>query len=255
MTILITLVILYCYLIFIDDAIKNRIVKRAKMTSINDFLSDHDTIVQQHLQESLHKSLNSSGFTSYELLAQLLRNDKFCPKLLNTIMKSLWIINDPTGGLGPYISKSVESVINWALELVPQGVTKVQLKKFSFGLDAPHVHAVRSFSMYNPKCTRQRPDVDPIAYDAKNLNFIHDISNKCEHLVVVMDFSYVSRDLDIVLSLRSNEVKVSVLPEASVSVNEVIMAGVLQLDVELIPEYPFFGNLTVRRMSFQTTYH
>jgi hypothetical protein len=50
--------------------------------------------------------------------------------------------------------------------------------------------------------------------------------------------------MDIVLTLRSLDVK-SVLPEATVTVSGVAMTGVLRLDAELTPQYPFVGNTTV----------
>ena len=67
----------------------------------------------------------------------------------------------------------------------------------------------------------------------------------CERLVLDLDVTYVSRDMDIVLTLRSSDVR-SVLPEATVTLSGVVLSGVLRLDGELTPDYPFFGNATVR---------
>lgn len=67
----------------------------------------------------------------------------------------------------------------------------------------------------------------------------------CERLVVDLDVTYVSRDMDIVLTLRSSDVR-SVLPEATVTLSGVVLSGVLRVDGELTPNYPFVGNATVR---------
>ena len=50
--------------------------------------------------------------------------------------------------------------------------------------------------------------------------------------------------MDIVLSLRPTDIK-SALPEASVSISGVALAGTLRIDAEVIPEYPFLGKSTV----------
>jgi hypothetical protein len=67
----------------------------------------------------------------------------------------------------------------------------------------------------------------------------------CERLVLDLDVTYVSRDMDIVLTLRSSDVR-SVLPEATVTLSGVVLSGVLRVDGELTPDYPFVGNATVR---------
>lgn len=67
----------------------------------------------------------------------------------------------------------------------------------------------------------------------------------CERLVLDLDITYVSRDMDIVLTLRSSDVR-SVLPEATVTLSGVVLSGVLRVDGELTPDYPFVGNATVR---------
>ena len=73
----------------------------------------------------------------------------------------------------------------------------------------------------------------------------------CERLVLDLDVTYVSRDMDIVLTLRSSDVR-SVLPEATVTLSGVVLSGVLRVDGELTPDYPFVGNATVRTYVLST---
>ena len=68
----------------------------------------------------------------------------------------------------------------------------------------------------------------------------------CERLLLDLDLSFVTNDMDIVLTLRSQDVK-SVLPEATVTLSGLVLSGILRLDAELTPEYPFVGNTTVRK--------
>lgn len=63
-----------------------------------------------------------------------------------------------------------------------------------------------------------------------------------------LDITYISRDMDNLLTLRSSDVR-SVLPEATVTLSGVVLSGVLRLDAELTPDYPFLGNATVSNSS------
>ena len=74
----------------------------------------------------------------------------------------------------------------------------------------------------------------------------------CERLVLDVDLVYVSQDMDIVLTLRSSDVK-SVLPEATVTLSGITLSGVVRLDGELTPQYPFIGNTTVGFLCFCCT--
>ena len=66
----------------------------------------------------------------------------------------------------------------------------------------------------------------------------------CDQLVVEMDTLYVSKDMDIVVSLRSSDLQ-SMLPDLSVRMSEVVFEGVVRLKMQLTADYPFFGNATV----------
>ena len=67
----------------------------------------------------------------------------------------------------------------------------------------------------------------------------------CQRLVLDVEFSYVSTDMDIVLTLRSSDIK-SVLPEAKITLGGLSIHGQIRIDIELIPDFPFMGNATVR---------
>lgn len=66
----------------------------------------------------------------------------------------------------------------------------------------------------------------------------------CQQVIGDIDFLYVSKDLDFVFTLRPNDVK-SVLPETMISISDFTIKGRLRMHIDLIPEYPFFGNATV----------
>ena len=55
---------------------------------------------------------------------------------------------------------------------------------------------------------------------------------------------YVSEHMDVVFSLRPPDVK-SVLPEVKASLSALSLAGVLRIDAEVTPDYPFLGKATV----------
>lgn len=67
----------------------------------------------------------------------------------------------------------------------------------------------------------------------------------CEQLIADIDFSYVSQNMDLVFTLRPDDMK-SVLPEGVIAISDLSMRGRLRMHIDLIPEYPFFGNATVR---------
>ena len=66
----------------------------------------------------------------------------------------------------------------------------------------------------------------------------------CQHLIAEVDFSYLSRDMDIAFSLRNTDVQ-SMLPEATVKLSEISLSGTVRIDSELTSDYPFVGNATV----------
>ena len=287
------------------------------------------------------------------------------------MMSSLWSV-ERTGGLGPYISRTIQGLVNDELALVPPGIANIQLKRLTLGTQPPIVQSIKIHSRRASICitpaeesthkvhNRQndkydtsskslesegnpesrsvdkgvRPAVispDSVQTDLvqgkidanidtdRELGLENRRSNKgmewsqweewqmewdkrhighatstiastpsitstsssaqqtqtpqriwthrtgtgskggrgsgmsrrpgggsgCERLVLDLDVTYVSRDMDIVLTLRSSDVR-SVLPEATVTLSGVVLSGVLRLDGELTPDYPFFGNATVR---------
>ena len=332
-------------------------------------------------------SSSSSGSNIYESSTE---EDKFQPLdfetsiWVNVIMSSLWGV-ERNGGLGPYISQSIQQAVNDELALVPPGIANIQLKRFTLGTQTPVIQAVKVHSKRASICIT--PADQPTHWDSQTnrsgysgykqeikevkegiqktvlkvfngystpikmkktsvtdasdgvlreneserardgdgngeeegpkggspewsqwqewqsewdrrhtqpLSIHSSVSSSssssshsdtssqqstgstsgssssssmyggrnrrgssvgsvvrrpgggsgCERLVVDMDLSYVSRDMDIVLTLRSSDVQ-SVLPEATVTLSGVVLAGVLRVDAELTPDYPFIGNATV----------
>jgi hypothetical protein len=66
----------------------------------------------------------------------------------------------------------------------------------------------------------------------------------CDRLILDLDFVYMSKDMDIVLSLRPSDLR-SVMPDVSVTLSEVRLVGEVRLAIQLTKDYPFFGNATV----------
>jgi hypothetical protein len=276
---------------------------------------------------------------------------------MNVVMASMWSV-ERVGGVGSYISQTIQGLVNDELALVPPGIANIQLKRFTLGTQPPVVQAVKVHSKRASICiapTEQptragsggqrrasreggsgrlsgavdeeekedtfqrvttnalqtamldgdgreagpdgksvertqweawqsewdrrhvRPppasfssspssspspssssteshDKQPIrsqTHRSSSRSGVSAISkrpgggNGCERLVMDIDVTYVSRDMDIVLTLRSSDVR-SVLPEATVTLSGVMLSGILRLDAELTPEYPFVGNASVR---------
>lgn len=79
--------------------------------------------------------------------------------------------------------------------------------------------------------------------EGNNTDYDH-FSISCDRLYLDLDVIYASKDMDIELSLRSSDLK-SVMPEMSVSLNEVIFAGQVRMGMQLTTDYPFIGNTTI----------
>ena len=154
----------------------------------------------------------------------------------------------------------MEKALNVELARVPPGIAKLQLKNFNIGTNAPIIRAIKvtPYRMPDKACssnhnTNTNALTDTFNYirrePKKWYDMLHTTDRNvkvikgCEHLIIEVDVGYVSKDMDIILSLRSNDLN-SVLPEASVTVSKLAMSGIVTLDSELIPDYPFFGNAT-----------
>lgn len=66
----------------------------------------------------------------------------------------------------------------------------------------------------------------------------------CDRLIMDLDFVHMSKDMDIVLSLRPSDLR-SVMPDISVTLSEVRLVGEVRLAIQLTKDYPFLGNATV----------
>lgn len=69
--------------------------------------------------------------------------------------------------------------------------------------------------------------------------------SESDRLVLDIDFVYCSKDMDIVVALRSPNVK-SALPEASFRLSELMFSGKLRINSSLTADFPFLGNASVR---------
>jgi hypothetical protein len=80
-----------------------------------------------------------------------------------------------------------------------------------------------------------------IASNQSKLPFLDQFSAQCDRLVVEVDAVYASRDMGVALSLRSNDLK-TLVPEVTVTLSEVHVAGQLRLNISFTSEYPFLGE-------------
>lgn len=292
------IIFLWFYLLAMENVLRGRLINRSEILASHNLAKSHN--------------LSPTKFSRVDSNVNEKQSDKFTVHDLqwfNTILDSMWIIDGPEGGLGPYISQSVEDFLQRELSQVPPGVAQLSLKKFSFGVNAPVLHSVvvrhriKNCSICHHHhdesfVQKQRPNYgvktfydrnrekaidkltelseylksllcDKIAakirdipvFDAGNLNrWIHSNCNNmskssskpelfprgCELLISDIKYSYVSKDLDMVLAVRSLEVQsVYVSSELTVALKEIAFAGTFRLVTELIPEYPFVGNTTV----------
>jgi hypothetical protein len=79
------------------------------------------------------------------------------------------------------------------------------------------------------------------ASNQSKMPFLDQFSARCDRLVVEVDAVYASRDMGVALSLRSNDLK-TLVPEVTVTLSEVHVAGQLRLNISLTSEYPFLGE-------------
>ena len=98
---------------------------------------------------------------------------------LNVLLTSLWGVDK--GGLGAYFSEILKVALDTQLALVPPGLAKIDLKRFSLGGRAPTVKGVRVFRNKAAICLAT--------------------GTGCNHLVLQLDLAYLSHDMDIALAL------------------------------------------------------
>ena len=87
----------------------------------------------------------------------------------------------------------------------------------------------------------KRSDMRPGLQSTDHPVFLEQFSAQCDRLVVEMDAVYASKDMGVVLTLRNSDLK-TLLPEVSVTLAEVHLAGKLRLNMSLSPDYPFIGE-------------
>lgn len=64
---------------------------------------------------------------------------------VNVVMAALWNV-ERAGGLGSYISSTIQGLVNEELALVPPGIANIQLKRFTLGTQQPIVQSVKVLS-------------------------------------------------------------------------------------------------------------
>ena len=111
---------------------------------------------------------------------------------LNLCTTSLW-----STGLGTYLSSAIMCSLDLQLQQVPPGVARVRVKHLTLGDSPPILTGVRVMSPSHSQEVRGRGR---------------------DRLVVDLDFVFVSRQMDIQVTLRPADVQ-SILPEAAVAVN------------------------------------
>jgi Ca2+-dependent lipid-binding protein len=239
-----TILLVFIYITALDNLYRKKILTSIGIDAINDFVNKHP---QSYSNTFSKKGISRGAISDYEV-----------SNWFNIITGAIWNIEgaNEVGGCGPYLAKSIEQSLNIELARVPPGIAKLQLKNFNLGTKSPIIRALKvtPYRIPDSVCTKvpiKNMNNKVIGGELwkwyeklnKNRNDKDTIIKGCEHLIIEIDVGYVSKEMDIILSLRSNDIN-SVLPEASVTVSTLAMSGILTLDSELIPEYPFFGNAT-----------
>lgn len=83
-------------------------------------------------------------------------------------------------------------------------------------------------------------------------NYFHE---NCDYLLFYFDIIYSSNDMNIKISLSTNTNKdmYTVVPDLTLSLNDVVFEGIIEMKIFLTNDYPFLGNSTVS--SFHFLYH
>ena len=177
---------------------------------------------------------------------------------LNTLLASLWTV-EGSGGLGAYVSDSISVELNDQLQKVPPGVAKLRIKQFSLGSQGPIVSGIRMYRYHAPVCLSSgsgdgRSSSSSASYSGRggSRSSAPLTSTGCERLIADIDLSYLSKDMNIALSMRPT-LEQSLLPEVTVTLSQFALRGVLRLDTELIPDYPFVGNATLAFLTLPST--
>eukprot|EP00602_Paraphysomonas_sp_CaronLab_P003423 CAMPEP_0185022760 /NCGR_PEP_ID=MMETSP1103-20130426/5458_1 /TAXON_ID=36769 /ORGANISM="Paraphysomonas bandaiensis, Strain Caron Lab Isolate" /LENGTH=766 /DNA_ID=CAMNT_0027554977 /DNA_START=297 /DNA_END=2600 /DNA_ORIENTATION=- len=210
---------------------------------------------------------------------------------MNAFIESLWSIGaNGNGGLGAHISWSVKDAINEELKGLPRGMGHLYLKRFSLGSVPPKVRGVRVFSKHPGHCMAA---VTPVQKEMNESNSVHHMwdalvvaalgmlhknstmTNKtqtlvpCERIVIDVDTSFISQDMDLIFSLRretwdeksyygegfsfSRMVgdmqaaagKRETTDATTATVSDVMISGIVRIDSEIVDTYPFLGNASV----------
>lgn len=144
---LVAVLFLYSYLIAVESISRHRLTHRVRIQAVNDYIL-HPPSPSPTERSGSHHTRGSEANGDYDSTSRSsssssLRSDTLNLQWVNTAVNAFWLIGSD-GGLGPYISETVEKVLNSELALVPPGIANLRLSRFSFGMDPPVVRALRA---------------------------------------------------------------------------------------------------------------
>ena len=165
------LLLVYTYFTSVEYELRHRLIQRVKIEAINDLII-FDTSPSSSTTSTASDDTNKLPLTDIDLtlLSQLYRHsdhsggragqsgrgsrgggrvghrrdDTLNLGWINTWLQSLWTVEYDRGGVGTYLSDTLERTLNWELAQVPQGVALVAIKKCSLGRSPPVIRAISS---------------------------------------------------------------------------------------------------------------
>ena len=256
-----TVLAVWLTIVCLEQIYRKKELTKCSIDSVNDYIKTRSHSNASALSFSEDFILSDEGFEH--------------SAWANALLESLWTINGTAGGLGPYISGSMQQVLRTELQAVPRSVAHLQIDTFTLGT---HPFVLRSVRVVGPRAgadsfaqavkmhsSRAAAAASPPAEGGtayrRIRSYISSFANsypgesanstpvsapvgQLEHIVVDCDLAYVSRDMNIILNVRSNDI-MSVLHETKVKLSELAISGRVRFRVDLLPEYPFIGNATV----------
>ena len=161
--------LVYTYFTSVEHELRRRLMQRVKIQAINDLIisdissSSFSTSSDEPPPLFFYDDINKQPLTDLDLtlLSQLYRHsghsggraglggghrrdETLNLGWINTWLQSLWTVEYDRGGVGNYLSDTLERTLNWELSQVPQGVALVAIKKCSLGRSPPVIRAISS---------------------------------------------------------------------------------------------------------------
>ena len=156
------LLLVYTYFTSVEYELRHRLIQRVKIQAINDLIifdtspsasstsSDDDinklpfTDLDLSLLSQLYRYSGHNGGRASGMGGGRRRYETLNLGWINTWLQSLWTVEYDRGGVGNYLSDTLERTLNWELAQVPQGVALVAIKKCSLGRSPPVIRAISS---------------------------------------------------------------------------------------------------------------